>query len=349
MYLGFYSFYKHYNKNRLLTDPSSPIGDDLMYPFVFAGKRLRELGHRVATLDMDDIEKFDVAIFFDHPTFLNPYYRKLRKLPGKKLYLFLFENEANRPDDYWPCNHGAFEKVFTWHPGLIDNKKFFPFWYSVRMPVDFKIDPASKTKFCVTVASQKYNPHPKELYGKRVEAIRWFEREHPDEFDLFGQGWERLYFTGKLSRLNLLLLKLYPRFSPNSLRFNRFPSWRGAVSSKNQVMRPYQFALCYENAIFPGYVTEKIFDGFFAGCVPVYLGAPDVTDYIPANTFIDMRHFKNIEELYGYLKSMPRQEYISYLSAIESFVRGEQIKRFAPETFANVMIRHIVEPQSGTP
>ncbi len=346
MYLGFYSFYKHYNKNRLLTDPSSPIGDDLMYPFVVAGQRLRELGHRVATLDMDALEKFDVAVFFDHPTFIDPYFRKLRKLGGKKLYLFLFENEANRPDNYWACNHHAFEKIFTWNPKLIDNKKFFPFWYSMRIPAPFKIRPEEKQKFCVTVASQKYNPHRKELYTERVRAIRWFEREHPAEFDLFGQGWDRRYFTGPLSRLNLLLLKLYPKF-PNSLHCNRFPSWKGAVSNKNEVMRPYKFAFCYENAVFPGYVTEKIFDGFFAGCVPIYLGAPDVTDYIPEGSFIDRRNFKHLEELYRYLKTMPQAEYTAYLEAIQDFVTGKQIQRFSAETFANVMIQHILQPKAS--
>jgi hypothetical protein len=91
MYLGFYSFFKHYNRNRMLNDPTGPIGDEIRHGFYFAGKRLRELGHRVATLDRDELEKLDCALFFDHPTFLDPYYRKLRRMPGKKLQLSLFE------------------------------------------------------------------------------------------------------------------------------------------------------------------------------------------------------------------------------------------------------------------
>jgi hypothetical protein len=179
-----------------------------------------------------------------------------------------------------------------------------------------------------------------------VRAIRWFESHHPDELDLYGQGWDRRYFTGGLARLNLLLLKIYPRFFPHSLLCRRFPSWKGAVPNKNAVMRQYRFALCYENAMFPGYITEKIFDGFFAGCVPVYWGAPDVADFIPARAFIDMRNFKGCEELYRYLKAMPEAEYQSYLAAIEDFVRGERIKPFTGESFAGVMLQHII--QSGT-
>jgi hypothetical protein len=57
MYLGFYNFYRHYNGNKMFTDQTSPIGDNLMYPFVYLGEKLRALGHQVATLDMEDLSK----------------------------------------------------------------------------------------------------------------------------------------------------------------------------------------------------------------------------------------------------------------------------------------------------
>jgi hypothetical protein len=342
MYVGFYNFYRHYNANRMFEDPSSPIGDDLMYPFVFTGRRLRELGHKVATLDMDEPEKFDAAIFLDHPTALNPIFRKLRGMPGKKLYLFLFENPANRPDNYWRRNHAAFDKVFTWSPEWIDDRKYFQFWYPLKFPDQLKIDAGEKRKFCVTIASQKYNPHANEFYSERVRGIRWFEAHHPDEFDLYGTYWDRLFFTGGLSRLNLFLQRFYKGF-PNRFKTSRFPSHRGPVKSKNAVMRQYKFALAYENASFPGYVTEKMFDAWFAGCVPVYLGAPDITNYAPAETFIDKRQFGNYEELYSFLKTMPEKKYRNYLAAIEEFINGPRGRLYSAENFANTILRHVVE------
>ncbi len=341
MYLGFYTFYKRYNKNRMLTEANSSIGDDLMYQFVYAAQKLREMGHQVATLDMDALEKFDAALFFDHPTFLDKYFRQFRKIPGKKLYVFLLENPANRPDNYWKRNHEDFDKVFTWDPGLIDHKKYFPWWPAIKVPENFQINRAEKIKFCVTIASQKYVPHSKELYSERVRGIRWFEQNHPQEFDLYGQSWDRRYFTGKLSRLNLFLMKFYPSF-PNAFKANLFPSWRGAVPNKNKVMREYKFALCYENAAFDGYVTEKIFDGFLAGCVPVYIGAPDITKYIPAETFIDLRKFKNYEELYAYLKAMPEAEYQNYLDAIIKFMNGRVKELFGVEAFMKLIQQEII-------
>ncbi len=354
MNLGFWNFYPTWNRNRMFTDESLTIeggnaaGDNVSYGSVYLGQRLRALGHQVATLDMDKLENFDAAVFLDHPTFYNHYYRRLRRMPGKKLYLFLFENAANRPDNYWRINHRAFDKVFTWNPLFVDNRKTFKIWHTVKIPSPFSINVAEKTKFCVTISSQKYLPHPKALYEERVAFIRWFEREHPKEFDLYGVRWDRLYFKGRLSRLNLLLEALYSKF-PKSFRVCRFPSHRGLVPNKTAVMRQYKFAMAYENAVFPGYVTEKILDPLFAGCVPIYLGAPDVTDYIPAETFIDRRHFRNHEELYRFLTSMPEKDYLGYIRAIEDFARGDRVKVFGAEKLTQIVLKEIVEPNSVSP
>jgi len=317
------------------------IGDHLAYPTVRLGQRLRALGHQAATLDTDALSKFDVAVFLDHPTWLNPYFRRLQKMRCKKLYLFLLENEAMRPDNYWTFNHRAFERVFTWNPQLVDGKKYFHFTQPFQLPPAVQLDTQEQRKFCVTIASQKYSNHPQELYSERVRAIRWFERHHPEEFDLFGTLWEHPYFTGKLARLNLVLQKLYARF-PTALRGQRFPSHRGTVPSKHVVMKQYKFAICYENAVFPGYVTEKILDALSAGCIPVYLGAPDVTNIIPPETFVDKRQFKSYADLYDYLKNMPEKEYLDYRQAIEQFLTGPGIHPFSAEHFADTVIQQII-------
>ena len=46
-----------------------------------------------------------------------------------------------------------------------------------------------------------------------------------------------------------------------------------------------------ENSIATDYVTEKLYDAFVAGCVPVYYGAPNVEDLLPdPDSIIDCRH-----------------------------------------------------------
>ena len=54
-------------------------------------------------------------------------------------------------------------------------------------------------------------------------------------------------------------------------------SWRGPARSKSETLGRYTFALCFENMVLKGWITEKIFDCFYSGTVPIYLGAPDLS------------------------------------------------------------------------
>jgi len=335
MYIGFFNYYEVYNKNRMFIDNSSPIGDDLMYPFVYLGEHLVRKGHKISTIDMDNIEHFDAIVFVDFPTFENGYFRRLINDKSKPLYLLIFESEVIKPDNWNIENHKYFKKIFTWNDDLADNKKYFKINFSSKIPTDLDFDVNEKNRLCTMIAGNKSANHPLELYTERIRAIRWFEENHPGDFDLYGIGWSKYLYKGLLSRLN--------RFDAlRKIVKPRYPSYRGSIESKREVYEKYKFAICYENARdIPGYVTEKIFDCFFAGCVPIYWGAPNIADHIPANTFIDKRNFKTYEELYGYLMNMSDREYLDYLDAITTFVKSDEIYPFSVEYFAETILNEI--------
>ncbi len=67
MYLGFHNFYTSYNGNRMFMDPPSPIGDDLACPTVYRGQQSRKMSHQCATIDTDELDKFDAIVSSDHP------------------------------------------------------------------------------------------------------------------------------------------------------------------------------------------------------------------------------------------------------------------------------------------
>ena len=48
------------------------------------------------------------------------------------------------------------------------------------------------------------------------------------------------------------------------------------IPRKEEGLCPYRFSVAIENAVAPGYFTEKILDCFATGTIPVYLGAPDI-------------------------------------------------------------------------
>jgi len=56
--------------------------------------------------------------------------------------------------------------------------------------------------------------------------------------------------------------------------------------TKLDVISGYLFYLAFENSNAVDYVSEKMFDGLIAGTVPVYLGAPNIDDYLPGRNCI---------------------------------------------------------------
>ena len=75
--------------------------------------------------------------------------------------------------------------------------------------------------------------------------------------------------------------------------------------AKLELLGRYRFHLAYENCIDRDYVTEKWFDCLLAGCVPVYLGAPNIADFAPApDCYIDATRFTGASELGAHLRSL---------------------------------------------
>ena len=191
------------------------------------------------------------------------------------------------------------------------------------------------------IASNKTVPHssPLLLYSERIRTIRWLEKHAPQDFDLFGLGWDT-----PVARHGLVgrLISKWQRHIPKRTGEVFFPSYRSKVFSKLDTMRKYRFSICYENVReLPGYITEKIFDSFFAGCVPVYWGATNITAYIPEDCFIDRRKFVSHEDLYNFMVSMAESEYDVYQERISAFLTSDRAKPFSMEAFAETIVSTI--------
>jgi len=73
-------------------------------------------------------------------------------------------------------------------------------------------------------------------------------------------------------------------------------------TTKLDIIARYKFNLAFENTIEDDYVTEKFFEPLIAGTVPVYLGAPNIEEFVPGDhCFIDAREFPNPRDLAEYL------------------------------------------------
>lgn len=61
-----------------------------------------------------------------------------------------------------------------------------------------------------------------------------------------------------------------------------------ALGDKISFLKDYRVYFAFENSIENGYVTEKPLDGFKAGCVNAYLGAPDYDFFMPKDSIISI-------------------------------------------------------------
>lgn len=318
-----------YSNNRIFDILDEILNrDDCLHGFYLLKKKLEERNIDLNTQDINPPSESQFIIYNEMP--------KIKDiLQNKNNYLLIFESEIIRPDNWNIKKQKYFNKIFTWHDEFVDNKKYFKFNFPNKLPTNLYFDHNKKNKLCTMIAGHKFKSHPLELYSERVKVIRWFEKNHPEDFDLYGVNWDKYCFQKWFLPLNYLTI-ITKRLNSN------YPSYKGTVRSKKETYENYKFAICYENVRdIPGYITEKIFDCFFAGCVPVYWGAQNVTEYIPADTFINRCDFKTHEELYEYIKKMPDKEYEGYLDAITNFIESDKMYPFSAECFAETIVTEI--------
>ncbi|MBI2775497.1 hypothetical protein HYX58_05810 [Candidatus Dependentiae bacterium] len=273
----------------------------------YFSEKFKKMGYelRHALPEEEGIENADAIIGFDMACMNLPY--------THKCICVMWEPPTVLNDMYDIQKHAPFKKFLTMIDPLVDNKKYFKYYFpqlSLKM-----IDPVSfeDKKLAVQISGNKYYASRYELYSERRKVISFFESKCIDDFDYYGIGW-------KGSR-----------------------NYKGATKVKKDVLKNYKFSFCYENSKnITGYVSEKIFDCFIAGCVPIYLGADNVTDFIPEGCFIDRRQFANLEDVYNYIKNISKEEYNTYIANIDSFLKSDECFLFSLDYFVHTMAIHAI-------
>lgn len=159
----------------------------------------------------------------------------------------------------------------------------------------------------------------KQLQDQRYAAIIYFGKRKC--LKLFGNGWDNvsnlpMHYRKKLTPL---LSSLTPQY----------------IENKIETIQKIKFALCFENYSFPGYVTEKIIECFVAGVIPVYLGAPDIEEFVPTGTFIDVRQYKDWESLLDKMKGITETEAMEMITKGRRFLKTPEGKLHSFEGFAS--------------
>jgi alpha(1,3/1,4) fucosyltransferase len=254
----------------------------------------------------------------------------LKNYPQKKV-LLLSECTHLLPELNSCKYKSKFDLIFTYQDDLIDNEFIFGSRYSFDFPKSINKNSCRPFLSCM-IAGNKRCSHSGELYSERAKIIEWFEKYNSNDFHLYGNGWDK---PDKMA-VSWIKRKILYKKPLNTFFLKKLRNYKGRIETKKITMQNYKFAFTLENANnINGWVTEKIFDAMFAGCIPIYEGAPNINDYLPENCYIPTRDFKNISELHLYLKHMSEIEYHSYLESIENYIQSSQKDAFTIKEYVN--------------
>lgn len=266
----------------------------------------------------DHLKNFAFLIHTETP-------REKLNYPKEKLILFLMEPPVVIPHNHDVTLHAQFNKIVTWQTDIADNKRYFQYFIPQAGNLrDAQLATlADKQKLCVLINKNKHTKHPDELLSQRAQAVNFFEHNAPDDFDLYGNRWSA-----------------------------RLKTYKGTIPAFEKInyLKKYKFCICYENMRSTnGYISEKIFDCLRAGCVPIYLGAANISDYVPTTCFIPREQFESNQELYDYIKNMPDDVYQQYLDTIADYLKNDpRVDLFSIDHFVSVFLRVILNKKSRT-
>lgn len=322
-------FSKHYLSNKLFSCDSALDRDNCLSIWRYLKKYCSKQHINLDTVDFynKNYKSTDKNIYvaFNHKR--NKIKKILKNNFNKKI---LFQFESPVVDLYTYKNIYNLSKVYNEiYLSCIKEKKndskcyhfYYPQSYNGILKDYFK---NTNRKFLTLInANKRPRFQRRELYTKRINVIAFFSKT--DDIDLYGFGWNKniLFFPYWLYR--------------GAIK----KSYKGSVKSKYKILSKYNFAICFENSINPGYITEKIFDCFFVGTIPVYLGASDIENHIPNGCFIDMRNFKNYFELRLFLKSLTLSQINSYKINIRNYLESERYRRFTKKYFAKFFVNTV--------
>ncbi len=306
---------------------------EILDPFVILRQKLWQRNCLAATIDQFPLIEADRIVFIDEKAVLgrkwypHDYYQECLKLGMRnKMVLLLLESKSVCPKNHSPSLHLKFDKILTWDDDLVDNRKFFKIYIPYyRHREGIYSVPFSQKKLITSMTQNKVSSAPGELYMARRESIRFFDKNFPNDFDLYGGRWNspRTFLEKKLPILT-----------------EKFVTYKGNPADKLGTISKYKFCLSYENSCgINGYVSEKILDCLWAGTVPIYWGAENIDKYVDPQCFIDRRRFISDGDLARYICGINEVQFNRYIQAARSYLQSNAFKLFSAENFTRVLAK----------
>lgn len=325
--------YRNYRNNSLFLSGAGENNGEFYLPYGKLRERFLASGIELNTPDLNSGRKVEFELHINCR----------RQKPQSRAFVYLYENPLIRPLNRDLRALSNYARWFTWDGELLNDPRSVRLFYPNKIEVNRDINSEARDLFCVLIASNKALAvsDVRSQYEERVKIINWYERNAPDDFHLFGAGWDRpAALSGRWGRIYNQIQKFIRRFRHSN---SPFKTWRGRIENKMEVLKRARFCIAHENCRdLPGYITEKLFDCFRAGCVPVYVGPKEIHNYIPVECFIDGRKFKSADEMNAFIRRINEHEFKKYQSAMKDFLDSKHSSVFSDDHFVRRMAEIII-------
>lgn len=247
-----FNFQTH-SPNNYQSDIDAQLRDHWLYRFIESRKYLDYKNRTIAVFGVNGSEHSG-----------NQYAIKFNRCDYKLFYTIENVHEVQSP---WKVYDDLLLKNNRINLSLgfdfIDHSKYvrFPFWIMTT----FKPEDDYKTirNKCENLSTHKIDLALRSRFCSFISRV-----------DYFG---DRLYFYDQVNSVGHV-------DCDGKFLHNNDDLWSIYKDDKREFLRLYKFNLCPENTNYKGYVTEKLFDAIYSGCVPIYWGSenkpePDILNH----------------------------------------------------------------------
>lgn len=220
----------------------------------------------------------------------------------------------NWPDnDYFELDEENYEYLIVL--GALNNKNI-KYFRDPQKTIGFMLEPEWSTnwqrdlhKFCKYVVAQSKNmypyanniiEHPMFMFTESTDHHTFYlnnQFKKTKRMSIISSNYGHKYNYTKRHALfkGLLDTDLDIDFYGRRWELND-SRYKGSPHNKSDAIADYQYSIAIENSSYDNYVTEKFFDLVVCNTVPIYYGAPNITEVYPENSFIHIDFSGPIED-----------------------------------------------------
>ena len=242
---------------------------------------------------------------------------------------FTLESPNIRHQQQWDSRFlkSNFDHILTYWTPLLKDTNFATFCPHNTHHLDFEnstdmlllSDPFKDGKNICMVLERRDLNGPYVINGVQLQCLDNLREHyiHALEIDVYGRGWEKYVGHSKVHPKSTVGKNIDTRTSVD-------------------ILKQYTFVVIIENTNADGYVSEKIYDSFIAGTIPIYYGNNNYAVGIPKDMYIDLKTFDTSEKLAHFLNNMTPDDVRGYQHRIATHRRGV-LQKVSTTSFADTL------------